>query len=83
MNPVRICFKYLSLSTQCLFIHLKEHTHSFHLGELLEFNASHTIHHLSFGEPIPNVIDPLDSTTHVTPYSNLIVSCSCINVLTI
>ena len=34
--------------------------YSFSMGDLNSFNASHTIHHLSFGPKIPGVKNPLD-----------------------
>ena len=34
--------------------------YSFSMGDLNSFNASHTIHHLSFGPKIPGVQNPLD-----------------------
>lgn len=39
--------------------------HQFRPGQELSFNASHIIHSLSFGEPYPGAVYPLDSTTKI------------------
>ena len=43
------------------------HIHQFNPNKLLEFNTSHTIHGLSFGDPYPGIKNPLDSTVAVVP----------------
>jgi hypothetical protein len=40
--------------------------HQFRPGQELTFNASHTIHSLSFGEPYPGQVGPLDGTGKIT-----------------
>lgn len=37
--------------------------HQYHPGQEFTFNASHTIHSLTFGEPFPGQVGPLDGTT--------------------
>lgn len=43
--------------------------HQFRPGQELTFNASHTIHSLSFGEPFPGQASPLDGTGKITESS--------------
>eukprot|EP01084_Bolivina_argentea_P151004 263635_1 len=41
------------------------HIHQFMFSDIPRFNASHTIHHLSFGESYKNQQSPLDGTKHI------------------
>ncbi|ETO10224.1 Endoplasmic reticulum-Golgi intermediate compartment protein [Reticulomyxa filosa] len=41
------------------------HVHQFVLSDIPKFNCSHTIHHLSFGDPFPQQVFPLNGISHV------------------
>jgi hypothetical protein len=41
------------------------HIHQFNPANIANYNVSHTIHGLSFGEPFPGQINPLDGAIHV------------------
>src|SRR4051812_23131342 len=50
-----------------------KHVHQFLPHEIPGYNASHTINYLSFGTPVPNLINPLDGVTRVTTDSNYLL----------
>ncbi|KAI8868046.1 endoplasmic reticulum-golgi intermediate compartment protein 3-like protein [Ramicandelaber brevisporus] len=43
------------------------HSHTFYKYYPKNFDFAHTIHHLSFGPPIPDVSNPLDGAEHPAP----------------
>lgn len=47
----------------------QQHVHQFMIHEMANYNCSHTIRHLSFGERYPGVVNPLDSTSQIIPAS--------------
>lgn len=50
--------------------HPRGHAHLAALVSHDSFNFSHRINHLSFGELIPGIINPLDATEKISPESN-------------
>lgn len=45
------------------------HIHQFNPSQLQNFNTSHVIHSLSFGEPFPGIRNPLDGTVAIADVS--------------
>ena len=45
----------------------QQHIHQFMIHEMLAYNCSHRINHLSFGESIPGASNPLDGVEQVIP----------------
>ena len=44
---------------------------NFSLSLLFQFNTSHIIHHLSFGEIYPGIVNPLDGYTEISPQDSI------------
>lgn len=44
-----------------------QHIHQFMIHEMLAYNCSHRINHLSFGEPLPGALNPLDGVEQIIP----------------
>jgi len=48
-----------------------QHMHRFTMQELDKFNSSHIIHHLSFGDALPQIKNPLDGEKHTVFGGNI------------